>query len=68
VGEFPKAIQVSGSAAIGGTFLKLFALMVVYCYRPKARELNLIDYASSIFSLFVIQSANGGLDYALVVR
>jgi hypothetical protein len=43
VGEFANGIQVSGSETIGGSFLKLFAFMVVYCYRPKARELNLID-------------------------
>jgi len=61
-------LQISSRAAILGSFLKLFAFMVVYCYRPKARELNLIDYASSVFSLFVIQSLTGGLDYALVVR
>ena len=50
------------------SFLKLFAFIVVYCYRPKARELNLIDYASSVFSLFVIQSLTGGLNCTLVVR
>jgi len=50
------------------SFLKLFAFMIVYCYRPKARKVNLIDWESSVFSLFVIQSLTGGLDNALVVR
>ena len=50
------------------SFLKLFASFVVYWYRPKAHELNLNDYASSVFSLFVIQSLTGGAGYALVVR
>ena len=66
--ELPKNIKDSGGEDIGGSFLKLFAFMVVYCYRPKARGLNLIDYALSAFSLFVIQSLTGGLDNALVVR
>ena len=53
--------------AAGPLFLALI-LNVAASQADKARELKLFDYASSVFSLFVIQSLTGGLDNALVVR